>query len=76
MAKGGPKENPQITLKRLASKRVTKATKAVRLVGNLARYKPTEAQENAIIGALKEAVKNVEAQFAGNVGGAEGFKLS
>ena len=62
-------------LKRIAEGRVPKAVKAIGLVSNLARYKPTAAQSTAILGALRDAVKRVEAAFAGREETAEGFKL-
>lgn len=62
-------------LKRIAEGRVPKAVKAIGLVANLARYKPTAGQTAAILGALRDAVKRVEAAFAGREETTEGFKL-
>lgn len=68
------KRDPKEALKRLAEQRVPRATKYIRLVGNLSRYKPTPHQVNVMLGALRDALKSVEAQFAGREA-SETFKL-
>lgn len=65
----------QEDLRRIGEKRVTKALKQIALVGNLARLRPTPTQQQSIIDALRDAVKAVEARFAGAVEAAESFKL-
>ena len=59
----------------LASTRVPKALKALNLVGNLAAYKPTEAQKKAILDALDNALKNVRTRFATGEPEAPKFEL-
>jgi hypothetical protein len=47
-----PVETKEQKMLRLGNKRVTRALSAIRLIGNLAAYKPTEAQVTAIEEAL------------------------
>ena len=65
--------------KELAEKRVNKALKDIRLIGNLSNrsnYKYTDAQVKKIMKALKESVRECESRFAkGGDDGEEEFKL-
>lgn len=65
----------QEALVRLASKRVGKALKALDLVGNLAAYKPTEAQVKSIMTALDARLQELDGRFKGTTKQAAGFKL-
>jgi hypothetical protein len=49
----------------LAGLRVPKAVKAVSLLGNLANYQPSTPQKEAILKAVRDAIKGVEGRFAG-----------
>lgn len=51
-------------LKKLAGKRVSRAVKMIQLVGNLAAYKPTPKQAEAILKALEDAVNATEDRFS------------
>lgn len=61
-----PNETPKARFKRLASKRVTKAVKAIRNIGSLSgrSYERTDDQVEAIVAHLKGSVKYVEDCFA------------
>lgn len=62
---GTKSQDKQDTLRRIGPKRVRKALKAIRLIGNLARYAPTPGQQKAISSALLDAVEYVGSRFAG-----------
>lgn len=73
---GGTKsQEKQDALRRIGPKRVRKALKMIKLVGNLSRYAPTPAQEKAILIALTDAVQSVESRFAGSAEGLDEFDL-
>lgn len=62
----------------LASKRMTRALKAIEVIGNLANrnsYTYDDAQSNKMVAALAEAVKAVQQKFAAPAGksGPSGF---
>lgn len=59
-------ETPSERFSRLASKRVTKAVKAIRNIGTLSgrSYQRTDEQVQAVLAYLKDAVKYVEGCFA------------
>jgi hypothetical protein len=59
------KETREAKLERLANARVSKTIKAISLVGNLAAYKPTEPEADAILGALTAALQHVAQRLAG-----------
>ncbi len=63
----------------LCEKRVTKAIKDIRLIGNLSNrtnYKYDENDARKILKVLKGEISNLEAQFGSRNGGNEiGFKL-
>ena len=50
-------DEKQSKLKELADARVTKALNAIRIVGNLAGYEPTQAQRDKVFNALKSALE-------------------
>ena len=56
-------ETKEQKLKRLAAARVSAALVKIRLIGNLAAYKPTPEQSQSIIAALNEAVSVVESKL-------------
>lgn len=58
------KEDRQVTLRRLASKRVPRALSSLRLVGNLGKYGPTRPQAEAIVGVLAEMLKAVQSALS------------
>lgn len=58
-------ETKEQKLTRLASKRVSKACKYIALVGNLAAYKPTDAQIDKMMEALGASCAGVEARMRG-----------
>jgi hypothetical protein len=62
---------------RIGSKRIPKAIKAVKQIGNLsgAGYVATEAQVKATVKALREAVDEVEKSLTGKKETAAGFVL-
>lgn len=49
----------------LGGKRVAKALKSIRLIGNLAAYKPTDDQVDRIITAIATQTQAVEARLRG-----------
>lgn len=57
-------ETPSEKFARLARKRVTKALNDLRLISNLSRYSHTPEQGEKIVGALNEAVSEIESRFA------------
>ena len=73
------KSNPSEKFIELAEKRVNKALKDIKLIGNLANrsnYYYTEDQVNKISKALKEAVRQCEKRFEeGGLNEKEEFKL-
>jgi hypothetical protein len=69
------KETREEKLLKLANKRVPKALNAIRLIGNLAAYKPTEADVTAIEQALGEAVADVLNRLQGGVKVSTAFTL-
>jgi hypothetical protein len=60
-----PNETKEQKLVRLANKRVTNACKYIRYCGNLAAYKPNEAQVKAIMTALAESCAAVNNKLEG-----------
>lgn len=63
-------------LVRLAEKRITKAVNTIRLIGNLAAYKPTDPQVDKMMEALGEACARVDARLRGTRKADEKFSLS
>ena len=63
--KAAEKKNPGLKAKRIGTPRLRKALKAIALVGNLWRYKPSTAQASYVLNQLKTAVNTVERQFSG-----------
>lgn len=59
------KKSPGLKVKRIGTPRLRKALKAVALVGNLFRYKPSAAQSTYIVNSLVKATETVRQQFAG-----------
>ena len=74
-AEGKSEETREQKLCRLASARVSAALKRLDLVGNLAAYKPTEKQANAILGALVNRLNTVSARLKGAKSSEGGFAL-
>jgi len=68
-------ETTEDKLKRLASIRVSKALKAIALIGNLKSYKPTAEQTGQILDALVRQIESVRDQLKGGVRATGGFKL-
>lgn len=66
------KPEPSAKLKELADKRVPVAIERIRLVGNLASYKPTPKQADQIVTALHLAVKQVAERLHGSVQAPQG----
>lgn len=60
-----PDETREQKLARLGNARVTKAIKSIGLVGNLATYKPTDAQIDKIITALAESCQRLDSRLRG-----------
>jgi len=62
---------------RVVGPRVTKAVKAIELVGSCATkaYTYNIGQTDAIVSALQAAVNNVKDRYAGKAGSDGGFKL-
>lgn len=58
-------ESREQKLERLAGKRVTSALNKIRLIGNLAAYKPDDEQVDKICVALADAAQRVEARLRG-----------
>lgn len=58
-------ETREQKLERLAGKRVTSALNKIRLIGNLAAYKPDDEQVDKICVALADAAQRVEARLRG-----------
>jgi len=59
--------NKKVKLKELAEKRVPAAIEKIRLIGNLAGYKPSSQQVDKIMSALCDACKKIEGRLRGNV---------
>ena len=57
----------ELKLKELANKRVPAAIEKIRLIGNLASYKPTPGQVDKIMAELRSACKKVEDRLRGSV---------
>lgn len=55
-----PVETKEQKLQRLAEQRVPRACKYILLIGNLAAYKPTDADTDAIMAALGDACATVD----------------
>lgn len=70
------REEKDAALKRIGERRVRKALKAIRLIGNMARYTPSAAQQKTIMVALQNAVDAVGNRFAGEREYVEEFTLS
>jgi hypothetical protein len=73
-----PNEPKDKKFRRLATKRVTKALKAIGYVKNLSnsnQYEYTEEQANKILSALTEAVASVKIAFSGEKKAAESFTV-
>ncbi len=70
-------ETPEARFRRLASARVDKALKAIKLIGNLTgtQYKSTSEQREKIDKALSEAVKGVKESLAGTKAAKAEFNL-
>lgn len=60
-----PTETREQKLQRLGVKRVNAALTKIRLIGNLATYKPTDAQTDKIMQTVGEAMAMVEARLRG-----------
>lgn len=58
-------ETKEDKLRRMAKARVTKAVNVIRLIGNLAAYKPTEEQTDKIMEAIGSMCAAVEARLRG-----------
>lgn len=58
-------ETREQKLIRLATKRVVKACRYIRFVGNLSAYKPTDAQIDKMMEALGESCARVDARLRG-----------
>lgn len=72
---GTKSQNKQDALRRIGPKRVRKALKAIKLVGNLSRYAPTPGQQKSILIALADAVQSVESRFTGSAESVDEFDL-
>lgn len=73
----GEKKDKAEKFVEVANKRVPKALKAIKLLGNLggSAYANTEAQRSAICSALRSAVDQVEKKLAGSKEAEPEFKL-
>lgn len=60
-----PAETREDKLKRLGMARVKKACNTIRLVGNLAAYKPTDEQIDAIMEQLGSSCAAIDARMRG-----------
>lgn len=65
------KPSKEAKLRELAGKRVPAAVDKIRLIGNLAGYKPTAQQVDKIMATLRTACKKVEDRLRGNIEEAE-----
>jgi len=63
-------------MKRLGDKRVAKTLQSIRLIGNLAAYKPTEKQIDEIMTALGSTCAKVEQRLRGTTQESYNFTLS
>ncbi len=72
-----PNETPEQAFKRLTEPRVTKALKALKLLQNLSRFKPSDAHRDKVFGTLRTAMLAAEASWKVQEAKAEaeGFKL-
>lgn len=66
MAEEKPKESKRAKFRRLAKSRLEKATKAIKLIGNLAssNYEYTDAEVDKIFAYLRKVVDLAEDAFA------------
>lgn len=69
------KESREEKLTRLAAKRMHAAVTKIRLIGNLAAYKPTEAQINKLMEHLGESCARVDARLRASAPIEESFTL-
>lgn len=65
VAPAKPAESKADKMVRLGNKRVSNTLAKIRLIGNLAAYKPSDAQIDAIMAALGESCAFVEARLRG-----------
>lgn len=70
-----PAETREQKLIRLAGKRVTAALNKIRLIGNLAAYKPSDEEVDKICIAIADATQRVEARLRGTRKEAAEFTL-
>lgn len=70
-----PAETREQKLQRLGSKRVTIALDKIRLIGNLAAYKPDDVQVDKICMAIADAAQRLEARLRGIRKDTSDFKL-
>lgn len=73
-----PAETKAERFKRLANKRVSKAIKILRNIGNLStkgNYEYTPEQADRIFGALAKEVNAIKDKFAGTKAAAESFSV-
>ncbi|MDR5730670.1 MAG: hypothetical protein RB191_24940 [Terriglobia bacterium] len=68
-------ETREDKLRRLAIKRVNKAVNSIRLIGNLAAYKPTDEQVDKIMEQLGETCARIDARLRGTKKDAAAFTL-
>lgn len=64
-----PARDPQVVIRQLASTRIPKAVSAIRLVGNLASYKPTKPQMDLIFKTIHEEVAAAIKRFDDAIAG-------
>lgn len=70
-----PTETRDQKLARLAAKRMNAALTKIRLIGNLAAYKPTTVQVDKIAETLATAVQAIDARLRASAPSEEGFIL-
>lgn len=71
-----PNETPEQNFKRLTEPRVTKALKAIKLLQNLSRFKPSDAHRDKVFSTLKTALVVAETSWKAQEAKADtGFKL-
>lgn len=70
-----PIETREQKLARLSAKRVTNALNKIRLIGNLAAYKPTDEQVDKICLAVATSGQMLEARLRAHVKTEESFTL-
>lgn len=59
------KDKRQETFKRLAPRRLNKATESLRILGNLGNYKPTLDQGREILGRIYDGLRSLEFDLTG-----------